>query len=279
MVYRSLLVHLDDDERCALRVQLSIELARRFGAHLVGLAPTGVSPLTAYAALGAVDGRMLALAEDSLREVADRHVARFGAACAAAGLPSHEAVVDIGESGESLVRHGRCSDLLVIAQPDRDRPGYLSAIERTGRVVLQAARPTLVVPQAGRFDTVGERVLVAWNGGREAARALADALPMLAHAREVQVLQLGRPGDPALDSAARLEALRRWLAWHGVEATVRIEHSEIDPADLLLSRAADTGADLIVMGAYGHARWTERVLGGATRSLLAQMTVPLLMSH
>lgn len=280
MVYRSLLVHLDDDERCGLRLELSFGLARRFESHLVGLSATGMPPLAAYAGLGALDAGTIELAETSLREQAQARADRFLERCRQAGLPSCEAVVDPDDAADSLVRHGHCSDLVIVSQVDDDAPGRFAAHDRLGRVVLQGARPTLMVPVAGRFDTVGERVLVAWDDSREAARALADALPVLSRATDVQVLQVGRASDGTAESArVRLEALRRWMAWHGVEARVAVELTEIEIGELLLSRASDMGADLIVMGAYGHSRWTERVFGGTTRTLLARMTVPVLMSH
>jgi nucleotide-binding universal stress UspA family protein len=136
----------------------------------------------------------------------------------------------------------------------------------------------LVVPRYGTFDTVGERVLVAWNGSREATRAVHDALPILKLATKVTVLSI----DPERDTGDRIPSadIALHLARHGVAAegtsTVGLD---ISVGDLLLSRAADLGADLIVMGAYGHSRMRELVLGGATRHILQHMTVPVLMSH
>jgi nucleotide-binding universal stress UspA family protein len=148
------------------------------------------------------------------------------------------------------------------------------------QVVLHSARPTLILPYAGRFDEVGQRVMVAWDDSREAARAVSDALPLLRHAGRVQVVSWVESGTTEHGTLRRrLDALHQWLMWHGVNAEVRVERTEIGIADAMLSRAADFGTDLIVMGAYGHARWAERVLGGATRGLLQTMTVPVLMSH
>jgi nucleotide-binding universal stress UspA family protein len=145
---------------------------------------------------------------------------------------------------------------------------------------MASARPTLILPYAGRFDAVGTRVMVAWDDSREAARALSDALPLLRLAKRVQIESWNEgldDDDKALHR--RLDALHRWLAWQGVSADLRVEPTAGHVAEAMLSRAADLDADLIVMGAYGHARWAERVLGGATQGLLASMTVPVLMSH
>ena len=139
--------------------------------------------------------------------------------------------------------------------------------------MLHSARPTLILPYAGTFDEIGRRALVAWDDSREAARALADALPMLRHAESVQVVTWNA-SEPGGLAQTRLDALQRWLMWQGVIAEVQTDTSPVGIADTILSRAADLDADLLVMGAYGHARWAERALGGATRGLLESMTVP-----
>ena len=147
--------------------------------------------------------------------------------------------------------------------------------------VLHSARPTLILPfanEAGRIEKVGSQVLVAWDDSREAARAVADALPLLRRATHVQVISWNEAADETT-LRARLDALRRWLMWQGVVAEVQADTTPIDIAATMLSRAADMNADLIVMGAYGHARWAEWALGGATRGMLESMTVPVLMSH
>jgi nucleotide-binding universal stress UspA family protein len=137
----------------------------------------------------------------------------------------------------------------------------------------------LLVPYAGRFPDAGKRVLVAWNASAEASRAIADALPLLARAESVNVIvfETGKAGDhgeePGADAAL-------YLARHGVKATVsRYGSPDIDIGSQILSRAADMTADLIVMGAYGHSRMRELVLGGATRTILESMTAPVLMSR
>ncbi|MCE4537842.1 universal stress protein [Pelomonas sp. P7] len=273
-MYRSLLVHLDDGEHGAAHAEVARQLARRFGAHLVGLAPVGRMPVSmSFAATAA-----LADAMDAVRARAQRRADDFVADCHAAGLTSVEALADDEDAVVSLVEHAHCSDLLIIGQGEL--PDASIAVEQ---VVLMSARPTLVLPWAGRVQTLGERVLVAWNGSPEAARAVADAMPLLCQAREVTVMRCEPPGTDLDDLGGlmreRMEALRRWLMWHGVDAQVRLEASTVDAGNELLSRAADLGADLLVMGAWGRPRWTERVLGGATRTLLRSMTLPVLMSH
>lgn len=282
MTYRSLLVHLDDSPRCTARVDLAVTLARRFDAHLVGLATAGQLPyLTETGGTLASPGlEAIARAMESLRELAAQRAEAFRARCADAALRSVEAVVDDQDDAASLVYHSHCSDLVILGQADPARSGHLAARAMVERVVLANARPTLVVPFAGPVDAAAAArcALVAWNDSRESARALADALPMLAKVDEVHLVQFDSAAE-ASASPRRLEAVRQWLAWHGVDAQVHQEASDIDVGNALLSRAADFGAGLIVMGAYGHSRWSERMLGGASRTLLSSMTVPVLMSH
>jgi nucleotide-binding universal stress UspA family protein len=273
-VYRSLLVHLDESDRCAANADVAMRLAHRFSAHLVGLATAGRVP----ASLSFAASAALVDALDAMRAEAERRVHDFVAACHAAGLSSVEGVVDAENAAPSLIDHAHCSDLVILGQGSGREDRAVAE-----HVVLQCARPTLVLPYAGHVGTLGERVLVAWNDSPEAARALADTLPLLCQARTVTVMRCEAPGA-ALDDLggamrAKLESLRRWLAWHGVDAEVRLEVSTMDAGNALLCRAADLGADLLVMGAWGRARWTERMLGGATRTLLDTMTVPVLMSH
>jgi nucleotide-binding universal stress UspA family protein len=280
MTYRSLLVALDQDPLCEARIQAAARLALAHDCHLVGVAPTGLLELPATPGAAATLSEFAAVAWDTLRGQAEQAAERFREACRAAGLRSFESVVDESEQAASLVRHAHCSDLTVLTQAQPTGPAHRAAQQLVEDVVLHSARPTLVLPYAGATATLGTSAMVAWDDSREAARAVADALPLLQRAQRVQVVswnESGRKFDSTLPP--RLEALERWLMWHGVPCEVRVETTEIEIADAMLSRASDLGVDLLVMGAYGHPRLMERVLGGATRGLLASMTVPVLMSH
>lgn len=280
MTYRSLLVLLDRDPHCAARTQIAIRLAQNLDCHLVGLAPTGVLDLQLLAEAATPLANLADLGPDTLRRHAGQAAERFRRDCGEAGVKSFEAVTDETDKAQSLVRHAHCSDLTVLTQADPAGPGHRFAQAVVEQVVLYSARPTLIIPYAGRFETIGSSVMVAWDDSREAARALADALPLLRRAKQVQVITWTVTGKDTNEKLRlSLEALKQWLMWQGVIAEARVETTGIDIGDAMLSRAADLGADLIVMGAYGHARWAERVLGGATRELLATMTVPVLMSH
>jgi len=280
MTYRSLLVLLDHTPSCAARTAFAMRLAKDLDCHLVGLAPTDLIDLPATPRAAASLDEYAAAVWDALRDQAERAADAFRDACHAAAVKSFEAVIDEANKVESLVRHARCSDLTVLTQADPSALNFYAAKDLVESVILHSARPTLVLPYAGRFESFGNRVLVAWNDSREAARAVSDALPMLQRASAVEVASWSE-GLTTDDKTVRpqLDALHKWLMWHGVSAHMQVESVDAGIADAMLSHAADTDADLIVMGAYGHSRWAERVLGGATRGLLASMTVPVLMSH
>ena len=280
MNFRSLLVLLDPSAACAARLQLAMRLARERDCHLVGLAPTGLLDVPPDSGAASSLADYAARAWDAVREQAERAAQNFRDECHAAGVKSFESVIDEADKAESLVRHAHCSDLVVLTQAVPKAADHRSAQALVEEVVLHSARPTLVVPHTGDFERIGVKVLVAWDDTREAARALSDALPILCHSSQVQLVRwtsIGAIRDAALQ--ARMDAVQHWLMWHGVAAEVCIEATDLGIADAMLSRATDLGADLIVMGAYGHARWAQRVLGGATRGMLASMTVPVLMSH
>lgn len=280
MTYESLLVLLDDDPHCIGRTQAAIRLARQFACHLVGVAPTGVLDLPAMPNSAAALSAFVASAWDALRDPAERVADQFRNDCRAAGLTSCEAIVDESDKARSLVRHAHCSDLTVLTQADPAVPGHRATSELVETVVLHSARPTLILPSGRHFEHIGTRVLIAWDESREAARAVADALPLLRRATEVRLVTW-----PEGDATGRqmlqtqLDAARGWLARHGIDAQVQIERPTASVADALRARADESHCDLIVMGAYGHARWAERLLGGATRGLLRAMPVPVLMSH
>jgi nucleotide-binding universal stress UspA family protein len=279
--YKDLLVVLDSGADTRGRIDLAAALAERFAAHLVGLYAIPSSDLqrrAGYADLAALEpvyrewrARVLAQAEET-RE-AFEHAAQLR------GLATEwRGAVEGSEADPAL--HARYADLAILGQRDPDNDEMALVRPRPERVTLASGRPILVVPYAGHFATVGRCALVAWNASREAARAVADAMPLLAAAETVTVLAVDpHPGPdghgdlPGADIALH-------LARHGVKAQIeRTVSTDVPIGEVLLSRAADLGADLLVMGAYGHSRARELLLGGATRSILASMTIPVLMSH
>jgi nucleotide-binding universal stress UspA family protein len=186
-----------------------------------------------------------------------------------------------GDTVGLVALHARYADLTLLGQPNSDEAFKgASADAVLVNVMLSSGRPVLAVPYAGKFEQVGERVLVAWNASRESTRAVNDALPLLRDAKSVTVLAVnpkrgieGHGEVPAADICLH-------LARHGVKAeAAHTIAKDISEGDALLSYAADLGTDLIVCGGYGHSRAREMVFGGVTRTLLQEMTVPMLLSH
>lgn len=277
MSYKTVLVHLENNERCAVRVRMGIDLASSFGAHLVGLTITPPLVIPASARTEFII-RMLTEQWEQHRAQGGEAGTKFLDEARAAGLTEAEHRTALGEPERVLCLHARYADLMIIGQTDPEQPEVLWSIGE--QAVLDAGRPVLVVPYIGVPAAFAKRVLVAWNASREATRALTDALPLLQRADHVDVVtvnarpeQSGHGEQPGSDIAL-------YLARHGVRANAYPTHGEdIAVGEWLLSRAADLGSDLIVMGAYGHSRVREMVLGGATRTMLRSMTVPVLMSH
>lgn len=277
MSYKTILVHLDHRPRSNVRLELAFRLAERFDAHLIGLFAPGSARLPSYAQ--AEGGPLLRdLLQQRRAEVAGEARKRFQEFAGRNGAGRAEWRASEAEPDVAVRLSARYADLVVAGQPEADDEGELRGL--ANELALSAGRPVLFVPYAGKFAEVGRRVLIAWDAGREAARAVSDALPLLQGAEAVEVAafdpeQAGRRHgqEPGAD-------IGLYLARHGVKVTVaRQSGAGYEVGGQILSRAADHGADLIVMGAYGHSRVRELVLGGATRTLLEAMTVPVLMSH
>lgn len=284
MSVREILVHLDTTPRSIVRLNVAANLAARHGAHLVGLAVADIPSADQFR------GNILALLPSSPEQLIANMREEAATALVRVESMFHECMRKTGLSGEWRTAEGnraaimtaqtRYADLAIMGQPNRYEAHDSVEDLTIESVLMHSGRPTLVVPFAGEFATVGQRVLVAWNASREASRAVHDALPLLVAAELVTVLainpksgMLGHSGVPASDITAH-------LARHGVRAEAsHTVAADISDGAALLSYAADLGADLIVAGAYGHSRMREMVFGGVTRTLLAEMTAPVLLSH
>jgi nucleotide-binding universal stress UspA family protein len=280
MAYRSILMPIDQGPLCSPRTRFAVRLARNFEAHLSSVASTGLIELPGITSGAAALAEFATLAWDELRNHAEHACAHFKNECHATGFKNFEAWVSEGDPTATLLHQAHFHDLAVLSQPDPSQPGHAAAQVMVEQMVLFSPRPTLLLPYAGRFDGSCNTVMVAWDDSREAARAVSDAMPLLQRAGKVHVVSWKETGMYQGNSRpAQLDGLCAWLKRHGVTAEAHRETTADRIADAMLSHASDVDADLIVMGAYGHARWAQRVVGGATRGLLGAMTTPVLMSH
>ena len=278
MSYRNIVVHVDHSARCPERIRVATQIALAEEAHVIGVAPTGLvllGPDSETAALGAYFDQTL----HRLRERCNEANAAFETLVKNVGLRSWEHRVADDEHGYAIALHGRYADLIVIGQSDANDSATGPRMDFAEHVFLNSGRPTLIIPYAGTFDSVGTDVLIAWNASRECARAVTDALPLLKRAKRVRVLVVngeasleGHGAEPGAD-------IGLYLSRHGVRVEVVQDKTQLPIGDALLSRAADYDCDLLVMGGYGHSKFREFLLGGVTRTLLECMTIPVLMSH
>lgn len=276
MSYKTILVHLSDRRRAENVLAPAMQLAIRHNSHLVGLhvysslpAPPEPVSATAFASMAASERKNCdAIAETFKQMTANQP---FVAEWQLMTVPH----VDLAPL---VMERGRAADLIVAGQTDPDWE-LAALLDFPERLALESGRPVLVIPYAGRFPTIGRRVVIAWKAGREAARAVFDALPLLHHAESVHILEILERA-PAASRRGPDTSIAAALARHGIRPVVQTSIApDISVGDEILSRLADLDADLLVMGAYGHSRLREWAFGGVTRQIAKQMTVPSLLSH
>jgi len=279
MAIKDILVHVGCSARqCCVDVAAS--LATQNGAHLVGLHVSTQPDIPPYieAQLGA---EVVAAQARNAEELQVKCKTAFDQAVDASGLSAEWRMLE-GDWVDTIQMVGRSADLVIVGQTDPNGPGVVGGEDVAGRLALTLGRPVLAVPYAGSFGAIGKRVMVAWDGSRAAARALGDALPLMHEAEMVNVLSVnpdtsahGHGHAPATGAD-----IVTHLARHGITAEAQhLQVHDIEIGAMMLSRASDFGADMFVMGAYGHARWRELVMGGVTRHMLEHMTIPVLMAH
>jgi len=279
MSYKTILVHVDASRHADARIALAVHLAAVHGAHLVGAAMTGVSRFIFHGANVDVARTVLGCQLDVLAGQANTALARFEAlAGAVSGLSFERRLVDDDAAG-GLALQARYADLVVLSQFDAGDPVARIDPDLQAYVMLNSAGPVLMVPTIGAAADAGSHVLVAWDESLQARRAVANAVPLLRRAATVTLAVF----HPAVAGRLAGADIALYLARHGVNVVVRREHNgaggAADVGSALLSLASDVGADLLVMGSYGHTRLREVLLGGVTQTVLESMTIPVLMSH
>ncbi|MFP5513589.1 Nucleotide-binding universal stress protein, UspA family [Azospirillum oryzae] len=276
MPFNDILVHVDGGDGTAGRIAMAARLAAAHGARLTGLhvRPALDIPVLAQSFAGPALNDALTKAADESAALAKNLFIRHGQPAEA-----RQRWLDAGgDAAQTVIAHARCTDLAVVGPSDIGQPGGRRI---SGQIVLEAGVPVLMVPERPSVETLGQRVVVAWNASREAVRAVHDALPILrtASAVEVVIIVVKAPAPTAESGPGR--ELVDFLAQHGVAATVKLLVLEdaYGVSGSILARVEATGADLIVMGGFGRSRLREAMVGSTTGNLLTRSTVPLLVSH
>jgi nucleotide-binding universal stress UspA family protein len=284
MALKDLLVHVDSGERTLTRLRLAVDLAQRHGSRLTALFVEEWSSAQ-------LDRRKAA--ELGLRSEPELHALDQGVAdsirqtqvrlqCELERLGRKHGVTTVwqsvaGEPSMVVPQYARQADLCIIGE-DEPNDSYYCVSEE---ILFVTGRPVLFVPRTGDFSSLGRHVAIAWNSSRAAARAVNDALPLIEHTEQTTLLCINSRDYMARHGALPPQQMREHLSRHAalVELVLIDDISSAAIADTLQSRARALGADLMVAGAFGHARLREKLLGGVTRDLLARMSLPLMMTH
>jgi nucleotide-binding universal stress UspA family protein len=274
---KDIVVNLSVAENGGYAGDFAVSVASTVGAHLTGIAFV-YDPIVPVAATGYVPPEVIETQQRDNEAAAKAAIHRFSAAAGRAGLTVEPTKLpaSLASAGEQFGRIARRFDLAIVAQAEPERDAVEESIAES--TLFESGRPVIIVPYIQKAPLKLSRVMACWDGSRQATRAIADAMPLLEHAGQVELVivasERGKQDEiPGAD-------MGQHLARHGLKVDVnRITEGDIDVADALLSHAADASIDFMIMGGYGHSRLREFVLGGVTRSVLRSMTVPVLMSH
>jgi len=272
------MIYLGNEDQASRLVDVARMMAAP-GAHIVGFhAIPGVEvyPGISYP----VDPRVFTDLANAYQETAEACRKAFAAATDGQDFVAEWRCSEAGGRpvAEVTTENARLADVVICSQPDPEKDDYSTIVVE--QLILESGRPVLIVPNSANIASIGDVPVVAWNGSKESSRAAFDALPLLAGAKLVTLLEVSSHADSGRKEEMAAGDMATTLDRHGIKCEVsRTVATDIGVGDEILSRLADKGADLLVMGGYGHSRMREFVLGGATRHILHHMTVPVLMSH
>lgn len=284
MSLQSILVHADLSRHAPARIHAAALLARDHGAHLLGAAMMGVSRAVFPDGYQERPGTLSASCFDPLAEKARLALARFESIASERGVP-HETRLVPDDTDDGLAMLSRFADLVVVSQDDPDESTADRVLRMPDYVILNSPRPVLVIPRGvdPPETAPARRILLGWDGSREAAAAMGASVPLLRRADAVTVAMLSGPALAPAECEAQQDELLGFLGRHRVNAGVLVRDSVADyggdTGHALLSLADELGADLLVMGCYGHSRLRELCLGGASRTVLAEARIPALLVH
>lgn len=275
---KDILVHVPTERPLRAVVDGSISLGAAFGAHVEAIAAGYIRASTAYVVEGgAAVAAVFEMERERALERADAALSVFETEARNAHISYHcRAIADIpAETATTVGALARVHDLAVVMQPERDAGSFDDQLPHD--IIFQTGGPVLFLPHIYRGEFRAKRIGLCWDGSRAAARAVRDAAPFLSRADQIVTITVNKDALPADASTDRLAAHLARKGWPTRDVHLAASRSEIQP--IILSIAADESLDLLIMGAYGHSRLQEAVLGGVSRDMLETMTVPVLMSH
>lgn len=279
MSFKTILVHIDGSRHTPKRIDIAANLARKNNACLIGAVPTGISRYFSEAVPHDLEDPCINSYQSMLRQRAEDSLDQFKNVIQCVGDIRYETRLIDDDAIGGLSLHARYADLVVLGQfdpDDRRQGGQPYLLEY---VAMNGGSPVLLVPYSNMASSIGERVLIAWNGSLEAKRAVHYALPLLQQAKSVSVVSFMTYGQVELLGDHPAADLASYLAYHSIEVDAIQEKPSTGVGDALLSLATDLSADLLVMGCYGRSRMREIILGGASRKIFQATTLPVLLSH
>jgi nucleotide-binding universal stress UspA family protein len=283
MAYKTILVHMSAEHRARGLAATAAALAKAQGAHLIGLAV--LPPVIVVPGVDSMPGDVVEEHRTAYQGEIERMKEIFTQVTAPAGITAEWQALDgqeenpFGDVASILVNRARAADLAIAAQsnPDWSLSPYLDVAEP---LILETGRPVLLLPKSTTTALSVRRALVAWNGGREATRAVFDALPLLQAAEQVTIAWVDPEASGAAAPGVAGEDIAAVLGRHGVKCNAQpITSGPAGAGATLLNTAERAGCDLLVMGCYGHSRLREFIFGGVTRHVMEHMKIPVLMSH
>ena len=280
MPYHTILVSLNEVDRVSALLDVAIPIAKNNQAHIVGLHVIPAIDIPPTVVALEIPKEILEAHEENNKKRADEIKSLFEETTERHGMSGEWRCVSslTTQVAQHVIVHGRCSDLIVVDQCGNEQAKSDYA-DLPQELLMESGRPVLIVPNERKFESFGDYPLIAWDASHEAARAAFDAIPLLKNAKEVKLVWINPENYIGHNVEIAGSAIATSLARHGIKIEAAHSTSGGGIGDALDKQLLDTGADFLVMGGYGHSRLREYVFGGATRHVLKNMKIPVLMSH
>jgi len=279
MSYKVILTILDNTKNCQARTQYAIDMAKQHDARLVAVAPQEIISSIYSDDFASTSSSWIDKLQKEIESDIEVAIKSFQDNCNEMSFESFEHKKVLGSAADVVRAESIGADLIVLTQQfgsDKSNSNTDGVIEHA---LMVTARPVLVIPALGDYQAPPKNILIGWRDSRECSHAIRQSIPVLQHARNVQIVEVAHSKKTNHDHEKALDNILNYLRAHNIEASYSVKISDIDPANFLLSHACDMGADALVMGGYGHSRLREWALGGATNTILESMTLPVLMAH